>query len=207
MSTFITGLSKFWASWGPWITVSLIPTIIAGLSVSPKTAPEAAWVQKAWNWVKQLLSMLSVATFKDQPGTFQLPLKMGKVLKKGGGPATMLLFFFISSQMNCAWFKSEAKTGGTIAVDCSVSSVKSVVPQLIGTVEAIFSGNAQNMLQQIEALAKQFGSDAVACAAQEVEQKALAKLPVTGGSGSSADTTTLNNARMTIAHYNWSYKE
>lgn len=67
-------IKDFWASYGEWMTIALIPTIIAGLTISPRTAPAAHWVGKIWDGVKILMNFLSVLTHKDQPGTFKLPL-------------------------------------------------------------------------------------------------------------------------------------
>ena len=82
MMTVLEHINAFWAAYGEWITVALIPTIVAGLTISPSTKEAAGWVQKIWNGIKTVMNFLSVLTHKDQAGTFQLPLKLGKVLPK-----------------------------------------------------------------------------------------------------------------------------
>lgn len=70
----MSAVQSFFATWGPWLTLSLIPTIITGLSVMPSTQPVASFLQKVLDILKQILAYLSLVTFKDQDGTFQLPL-------------------------------------------------------------------------------------------------------------------------------------
>ncbi len=82
MNTVLEHVSAFWATYGEWMTVAMIPTVIAGLTISPKTKPATTWVTKSWDVVKMIMGFLSVLTHKDQPGTFQLPLKAGKAIKK-----------------------------------------------------------------------------------------------------------------------------
>lgn len=73
--SILENIRDFWANYGEWMTLALIPTIVAGLTISPKTAPAAGWVTKIWDGVKIVMGFLSVLTHKDQAGTFKLPLK------------------------------------------------------------------------------------------------------------------------------------
>ena len=52
-----------------WILVSLIPSVITGLSQFPKTKGIAAALQK-------VLQFVSVLTHSDQAGTFKAPLTL-----------------------------------------------------------------------------------------------------------------------------------
>lgn len=58
----------------PWVIFSLLPSVIAGLSLSPTTS---GWAAR----VKTFLHYLSLVTYKDQPGTFKLPLTKGPAKK------------------------------------------------------------------------------------------------------------------------------
>src|SRR5690349_24545766 len=114
LSTIWSNFSAFWEAYGPWIGAALLPAIITGLTLSPKTEGAAGVVQKVWNGIKMVMDFLSVLSHKDKPGTFQLPLKAGAavamIVKKPGGPATILLVFvFAGSQVNCSWWSSGGK--------------------------------------------------------------------------------------------------
>lgn len=50
-----------------FILLSLIPTIITGLTVAPKT-------RGAITWVRAFAAFFSIVTHRDEPGTFKLPL-------------------------------------------------------------------------------------------------------------------------------------
>lgn len=82
MYTVLEHINAFWAAYGEWITVALIPTVIAGLTISPRTEKAAGWIPKIWDTIKMVMGFLSLLTHKDQAGTFQLPLKAGKLLPK-----------------------------------------------------------------------------------------------------------------------------
>lgn len=176
MQNVMKALSHFWAVFGPWITVSLIPTIITGLSLSPKTAPEAAALQKAWDAVKKFLSFFSVATHKDEPGTFKPPLNLGSLIKKkmppagpaGGCAAALLLIVFSmhTSACNAQWWKSTGTAVGHAAADCTKSSIQAELPNLIPTVLTILAKPA-DWEKQLLALTKQFGQDELACAVKD----------------------------------------
>jgi hypothetical protein len=166
MSTLWEKFSEFWAAWGPWISVSLIPTIIVGLSVDPRTHAARNAVEKAWNVIKQILDVLSVAKPKDRPGTFQLPLKLGAIVEKKKDGTVLVLIFALSSYgaMGCAWMQSTGEQAKKVAIDCSVAAVqdnaRALVPALIG----MLTGGAVNWKDQVKVFAKEFGRDATACA-------------------------------------------
>ncbi len=70
----LENISEFWANYGGWIGLALIPTLITGLTISAKTAKAAPIVQKVWDGLKIIMDFLSVVTHKDKMGTFKLPL-------------------------------------------------------------------------------------------------------------------------------------
>lgn len=178
MSTFWAAFAAFWQTWGPFISTSLIPTIIVGLSVSPKTSEASGVVQKVWNTVKHVLDFLSVATHKDKPGTFQLPFKLNAVVAKkddGEGPpsppaatttALLLIFAFSVPQSGCAWLKNAGTEAKSTAIDCSISSVQENAQALVPAVIGILTGGSVNWKDQVKLFVKGFGRDATACAMQ-----------------------------------------
>lgn len=187
---------EFWKTWGPWISVSLIPTLIAGLSVSPKTKPAANKFQSIWNGIKTILGMLSLVTHKDEPGTFQLPLKAGKIVKRkkkdktppstptGPGCAAGLIIIALgtgSTQSACSWFRSDTvKDIGQGLIDCGIQAVQSNARSLLPTILAILTGKADNWKDQVEALAKEFGRDATACALRVASEELINSVPASG---------------------------
>jgi hypothetical protein len=197
MSQFMHKFGEFWGAWGPWISIGLIPTIIAGLSISPKTRPSAGTVEKIWNVFKQFLSALSLLTFKDQPGTFQAPLKLGKLRRKkvkesgetksGGGTdpgcaagILLLLVLTVTPILPgcCALTGSckEGDTAGQIAtgvIDCAKEAIKSQAAHLLPTIMAILVGGAPNWQAQLDSL-KAMGIDAGACALATASTQLLA---------------------------------
>ncbi len=209
MSAILAAIAAWWVHWGPWIGASLIPTIITGLSLAPKLAPEAAWIQKAWDFVKTAMGYLSVVTPKDVPGTFQLPLKLGKVLKKTPtGPAVglVLVIFFSGSQMSCAWTKHEATVVENNIIDCA-NAEKSVIESsgqsLILTVLDIGMQVYQAAPQGADALAdlatkliKQYGEPIVACV--------FDKMKPTAGKPQVDEKDMAIMA--TISRHNWKFK-
>lgn len=208
MSSIFTAIIGFWTTYGPWIGAALIPTIITGLSLSPKTALEATWVQKIWNVVKQVMGFLSLATPKDTVGTFQLPLKLGKVLNKknvppAGGAALLLIFVFTNS--GCTWFKSEVKTAETIGLNCLEQGIKDKYMDLVPVVIAATTGGA--LTQVIEAFGKEFGEDVVACAAKDAKTQLLAQLPAGGAIANDPTTAKVNKLNMVIKAKKWTYSE
>ena len=230
MSQFMSNFSDFWASWGPWISLLLVPTLITGLSISPKTAKAAGVVQQIWDGLLKILTLFSVATFKDQPGTFQLPLKMGKLLPKkkassgepkdppmsSGGPAGCAALLALSlaagsTQPGCAWWHSEeGQRIKNAVIDCSTEAIKSNSAHLLPVIMAILTGTAPNWDQQIEAFTKEMGRDAVACAMDMASRELLASVPA---SGSGAELTPeakaaqggVTKARTYVQTKGWKY--
>ena len=174
MESIWSNFAEFWETWGPFIGTALIPTIIMGLSVSPKTAEAKHWAEKIWNLVKQALDFLSVATPKDKPGTFQLPFKAGVLLKKKDAPPVLILIFALSIPMHqsgCAWLKQSGSTAKDVAIDCSVESVKDNARALVPAIIGIITGGAVNWKDQVKVFVKEFGRDATACAMQAALQR------------------------------------
>ncbi len=214
------GFGEFMKTWGPWITTALIPTLIVGLSQSPKT-------QGAVAWLKYVLQFLSFVTPKDVPGTFKLPLtpasqhpatlptkeeykmtvaKMNspKATEKasGGTPPTamvVLLIGLLGSQLGlngCSWVTSIGKGSKDGVVNCGVEAVMSNAANLITTVRAILTGGAVNWQEQLDAL-KAMGEDALACALYVVGDQLLKEsVPPTDTVG---DSPTKQKMRATAA--------
>lgn len=204
----------FWALYGPWIATALIPTIVTGLSLSPKTAPGAPFVQKIWDKIKMVMDFLSVLTHKDKPGTFQLPLKVGKVISKSdngsSGPAAALVFVVLFGslyQVNCDWITSGAKEGGKIAIDCTVKSASEKAGDLLPAVMAILYG-ADSWKEQLSALGKDFGRDALACAIALAEERLFGQIPPQGmGDLENPDVVAFNRAREYTRSQDWVFVE
>jgi len=181
MSTAWAAFAEFWQTWGPWIGTALIPTIIVGLSVSPKTVDAAGYVQKAWDIIKMILDALSVVSHKDKPGTFQLPFKMNALVAKKeptdgappAGPVLVLIFVVGSSysQTGCSWWKTESTNVKRTVIDCSVASVQENASHLVPAIIGILSGGAVNWKDQVKVFVKEFGRDATACALQAATQR------------------------------------
>lgn len=179
MSSVLTVMQKIWP-----ILVALIPSIITALSVYPETAPEANVVSKVWDFVKYIMSYLSVATFKNQPELAQLPIigalktrTMKKLAKEaamkakgaGTGCAALLLIGFLSlGQTSCSWFNKDVKPVVVAAFDCAASDVVSELPNLVMTVLSILTNNASDVLDQLGALSSKFGEDVVACTVKAI---------------------------------------
>lgn len=66
METYANSAYALYKVWAPWILTSLVPSLIVGLSQSPKT-------KGASTLLKRALGLLSVVTHKDSAGTFKLP--------------------------------------------------------------------------------------------------------------------------------------
>lgn len=184
MSTIWETFAEFWQAWGPFIGTALIPTIIVGLSVSPKTAEAKGVIEKVWNILKQVLDFLSVATHKDKDGTFQLPFKLDSVRKKEEDsdgppspptgpilPVVMLAIFLTLPQAGCAWLKTTGHEAKDTAIDCTVSSVQDNARALVPAVIGILTGGAVNWKDQVKTFVKGFGRDATACAMQVALQR------------------------------------
>lgn len=220
MQEFMDKLSDFWAEWGPWISFALIPTIITGLSVSPKTEKAAGTVQKIWNTVKKFLDVLSVAKFKDAPGTFQAPLKVTKLApkkknpesKSGPGCAALVLLLGLSAmQPACSQIKNAGSEAADVVFDCTVAAVQSSAAQLLPAIVAILTGSAPNWKQMLEAFTKEFGSDAVACALQNAASELQGRVSATGTGEptpeSQAAMEGVVRARTYVDGKGWKYAE
>jgi len=169
MYTLWEKFAEFWQVWGPFIGTSLIPTLIVGLSVSPATAEAKNNVEKVWNVVKKVLDFLSVATHKDKPGTFQLPLKLGVLAKKKEVPPALLLILALSipaTQSGCSWLKGTGQEMKSTAIDCSVQAAQDGARNLVPAIIGILTGGSVNWKDQVQVFVKEFGRDATACAVQ-----------------------------------------
>lgn len=217
MSAFLSTLAAWWVTWGPWIGAGLIPTIITGLSLSPKLAPEAGWVQKIWDTLKAMMGFLSVATPKDAPGTFQLPLKLGKLRKKKVVPpaaaALLIISLGLATQDSCAWWSKHGSAVEEAAVDCAVVATRDAAQDLLPAVLAILTGGSINWQEQVSAFGKQFGQDAVACALEMASNKLMGPMKVAhpgAGSGSGSATPELegfNKAKKYMLDHHMKVKE
>lgn len=214
-------LREFWADWGPWIMVSLIPTIISGLSVSPRTEGAAAWFKKA-------MGFLSAATFKDVPGTFKIPLTPAKTTKDvtpmdqpndtsgdsgiSRGTTLLVLVLLAVSPLftGCAWFGSSTEKTKQIMIDCTTQAVASKAPHLLPIVTSIVKSEGLDWKRLLEALAKELSQDVVACTLQQVAIDLQAQVPASGPEGSPETKKTLEGmqrARTYIDERNWQFKE
>lgn len=198
MSNAIHWIRIFWADWGPIFTLILIPSIITGLSKSPSTVGASKIVQQVWDVIKQVLSYISTTKFKDEPGTFQLPVltaarrtkklmvakKMMKAARRdtddtptpppgiGTAVLSILLLMSLFLQGCCAWTGTcTGKVGeiGNDIVDCGKASLKQSIANLIPTVLAIITGGSINWEQQLNSLVG-LGGDALSCALVVVAQ-------------------------------------
>ena len=212
-------LRTFWSTWGPWISLSLIPTIITGLSVSPKTSDAVPIIQKIWDVIKKFLDIFSVATFKDKPGTFQLPLKLGKLFEKKSPlplppppTATWLIFILALSLPQTGCCKLFGMCGGTdqVLIDCTSQAVVSTGPKVLYLVKDILTGKGDGWSAKIWDLIKQFGRDAVACAMQKVGQELLASVPPGGGELTPEQVTAFEGERRVrqfTIEQKWQFKK
>jgi hypothetical protein len=196
-------MSTFLATYWPWIMTALIPTLITGLSLSPKTAPEAAWLQKAWDYLKKFMNVFSVATHKDESGTFKLPLHLGKLLKKKMVPPAVLIILGIGVHHGCATMSAGLKKAGSIAADCTIQAVKDQEKDLVPVLAAAAEGTSLATIAT--SLAGAFTEDAMACAAKDAKTLLASKLAAGAAPGSSA--TNVNKLAKLIADRKWTYKE
>ena len=218
MQKLLLNLSVFWSAYGPWVSLSLIPTILTGLSMSPKTQKAASFLQKAFNIFKQAMSFVSVATFKDEVGTFQLPLKVsnlrkkkpGKGSKKVSGSIGVLLFCTITlttQSAGCNWFRGKTVQDiKTVVIDCGIESVKANAAHLLPVIMTILTGNAPNWVEQISAFTKELGRDAVACAMQMSAIELQSRVSAGGAEGDGA-LSGLTKARSYASDAGWTYAE
>lgn len=221
MQELLDSIRTFWATWGSWIALSLIPTIITGLAVSPRTRPAVSWVQKIWDGIKQFLSVFSITTFKNEPGTFQLPLKLNKLAKSDGedrmvpppasrGPGVLMVVLAVSvgSQTACSSLSRTGEKVKDVAVDCATEVVKTNVEQLWPVVQAVLVGAAPDWRKMLVGLMKEFGRDAVACALRETTIIFQSKVSAAGqepSPDSQAAMSGLTKARTFIDEQKWFY--
>lgn len=174
MQGILETLTNFWLTWGPWIGTLLIPTIIVGLTVSPKTQKAAHWVQKIWDVLKTVLDYVSVLSHKDKPGTFQMPFKLGDKLKSNTDVVLMLVLCgaLVSSQASCGgWWDKNKEDIKQTAIDCTIDSVRTSASNLVPGIYGILTGGTSNWKDQISMFSKEFGRDAAACAVQAALQR------------------------------------
>lgn len=166
--------------WLP-IALAVLPTLIVGLSSSPKTRGVA-------DILKYVLQFLSIVTPKDTAGTFKMPLtapaklppkKEDKTSSTGpiGGAAAALLLVVFSLSSGTPLAVTGCATGGSFVQDskdgivhCGIEAIASDSANLISTVYAILTGGAVNWSQQLDAL-KSLGEDALSCALMVVGQR------------------------------------
>lgn len=212
MQAFLNWLSAFLASYGPWIVTGLIPTVITGLSLSPKTSGAVTWVQKAAEVFKQIMSILSFVTHKDEPGTFQVPVL--KAFKKKGGPgpgagaagcAALFLLAASMTQTGCAGLWKDTAPVRNKVFDCVKSVAKENAVRLLPAVIAIFEGNADNWRDQLGAFGKQFGEEALACAVNAATEEIHEKVMAGVAADAHADSSALTKARTFAAEKKWSF--
>jgi len=202
MSATLTGLRAFLTAYGPWILGSLIPSLIVGLTISPKTQGVAAVLKK-------ILDFFSVLTHKDVAGTFQLPFKLGKLVKAAKPTVLLILLALcgigIAVSACCAWTHSCAPNDipGQIAtkvIDCGVAAVKAEAENLLPAIVAILTGNAADWKAQLNAL-EAVGEGALACAMQDASQELLAASLPPPGEGTTAAPATLDaRVKATAGH-------
>ena len=204
-------MSTFFSTYWPWIVTALIPTLITGLSLSPKTAPEAAWLQKALDYLKKVLSVFSVATFKDQVGTFKLPLFLDKIIKKVP-PSAVILAIFLGASLSCAGVQKDIKTAAGVVATCSGSAAKQTASGLVPVIEAAAQQDGDILTNVVEGLLKVFTGDVVACSVKDAKADLIAKLPA-GKSMDAASPSEFkavaapNKLAKLIRDKQWSYKE
>ena len=226
---------EFWTAWGPWISILLIPSLITGLSLYPKTKPIGNILSIIWNNVKKVLSALSITTFKDQSGTFQMPLKLGSIYRMmkpkkkctcgpnegctkscdrktssgAGGCAALLILSLSFSSQGCSWLKSTGTAVKDVAFDCSIQSIKTGAIQLVPAVIAILAGRAGNWKDQLSSFGKGIGQDILACAIREATKELLAKVSASGSSSVSPDTILalkgVTKGRVYVKEMGWKY--
>jgi hypothetical protein len=205
VASIINVLAAFWTTWGPWIGASLVPTIIAGLTISPKLAPEAGLVQKIWDRIKQVMSFLSFATHKDTVGTFKLPLGLHKIGKKNVPPAAgaaMILLAVLSVNQGCSWFKTKVKAEATVILHCTEQAIKDKAQGLIPAIIAIASDPA-TLGAVVGAFASSFGEEIVGCAVDGASTQQAAKVATGGAVKNDPELAKLNALRDVMSKRHW----
>ncbi len=215
-------IRSFWETWGPWISLALIPTLITGLSLSPKTKKYATWIGETWDKIKPGIALFSVATFKDQPGTFKAPLTTGiktdpedKPLPPPAGPGCAAIVFVLMTSLSptlasCAWLSSSGSKAKEVVIDCTVEAVKANAAHLLPIVMAILTGTSPDWKKMLEGFTKELGRDAVACALNNAAIELQAKIPAEGPGDDPEATKAVRGtqkARVFIAEKDWQFKE
>lgn len=87
----------------PWVQAALIPTIIVGLSLTPKTEGAVPVLQKIGNYIKQFLYILSVSGYKDENRGLKVPLyhytHVRTAPKSSGGPGCAALVLVLAASL------------------------------------------------------------------------------------------------------------
>lgn len=201
----LDNINSFWVTYGPWIGASLIPTIMTGLTLSAKTADAASAVEKIWGYIKQVMNFLSWATHKDVPGTFQAPLKLGKLRKKPTTGAALLLVFLLSPNSGCSWFKSGTSAIASDIIDCAKAEGQSLKDgrslivlalDIAAKISSVIKGGESALETAVTDLIKEYGEPIVACVLRDT-------LPGTGAPMLSAeDMVTLK----VIDNHKWKFE-
>lgn len=209
MSELWNKFGELLAVYGPWLSLSLIPSIITGLSLSPKTEAGATWLKNAWNKVKTVLDFLSILTHKDAPGTLQMPLKLNKIMgpKPPAAMLAVIILFGSITGPGCNWFKKTGGEVGDIVVDCGERVISNKAGDLLPTVMDILMAGGSNWKSTLMSLAKQFGTEALACAVQLAEDRFKGNAEVNGAGSNNPDFLALTRAKQYSAENKWVYKE
>lgn len=198
-----TALAEWLKAWAPWILCSLLPSIAVGLSKSPKTALAATWLDRGIAFAKQALSFFSILTFSDEPGTMQMPLKIGAIAKRmrgPRGPAAVLLVAVgcaAGAQSGCAWWAAHSGGIEKGVIDCGAAAIKQEEANLLPAVQAILSGNSPDWVEQLDAL-KAVSEDALICAVAAVGSQLSAPKP-----GEKLQSSASTRARAYVAAGGW----
>jgi len=226
MQKFWTTLVWLWVHYSPWLVTAFLPSIIAGLMISPKTQKAAGKVQWVLDVLKKLIGFLSVATFKDEPGTFKLPFYAGALLVKKteepkvetkDPPATppvaagLILILALSLPQSgcCKLFGVCGDGPGQDIIDCTTQAAMTNAPQLLPIIKDILTGQGDGWSKKIWDLIKEFGRDAVACAMQQVGQDLLMSVPPSGQAATPEQAAALEGvkrSRQFTADQKWQFK-
>lgn len=101
---------------------------------------------------------------------------------------------------SCAWLTTSAKKVEQVTVHCADVAVRQNVVSLLPLVMAVVTGNADNWRQQLEAVAKEFGQDALACTLQAAQDalEESAKVDDAGARKMAAADTSASKTRQFI---------
>lgn len=185
MEAKLAVLVQFWKTISPWVLGSLIPSIITGLSLLPKTAGAGATLKK-------FLALLSVLSFKDDDATFKAPLRVTakkkskkKVDNVGKDCAAGMALLLIVSLLNgCVPGQPKLENAKQAVIFCAATAVKNAVVSFLPTIISILTNQPVNWQAQLDAL-KGLEPEAVACATRAAidQLKQEASAPTTPGAG------------------------